>query len=131
MKLITMLEHQNWTHLNLAFGVRRHGYGQVPQCWFGGGCQFCIGLGNVGEIREDIFSLYLYVGSMEAMVLECIANGPGGGYFRIGPKRLFRLLVYGSPTQGLGAGLSDTAALKNDTIRMLGATPNITELFTG
>ena len=112
LKLIFKLEQDDWTHISLTFGRRRFGYAKVPNCWVLGGCQICIDC-YPAEQREDRFSLYTYVGSMEATVQKCIAKGHGGGVFRLGPRRIFQLFISG-PRPLLQTPLSNTTKL-NDT----------------
>lgn len=62
-------------------------------------CQITIGLSDQGSKErpppaEDNFSAFSVVGQAQAIIQECVADGPGsGGSGLVGPRRVLRLYV--------------------------------------
>ena len=96
VELVAQVEHEGWPHLDLTFGSQRRGYAAVPNCYTVRDCQLCL-ITSPGERREDQFSWYSYIGSMEATIAKCIRPGHSGGYFPAGRRNIFRFIIYGTP----------------------------------
>ena len=108
--LIFTLERENWTHLALIFGRHRAGYGKVPSCYTFRDCEVCL-FGQSQELREDQFTWYSYVGSLDQTVKKCVANGYSGGSFPAGPRRIFRFSIFGRRWSQLSVSLENSTAL--------------------